>query len=239
MSIDPKNPDSGSRDPSDLEILPVLPLRNAVLYPAQVVPINVGRPRSVRLIEELFGRERPYVAIVAQRRPDIEEPTFKDLFEVGVLAKIVKVIRMSAGSYSVVLQGASRMRILEPLGLEPYMRARVQRLHDRLDRDVELDALGTTLRETTREVLELDARTLAPLGSVAGVAGLDARPTATTATTSSPRPLRARWPRRRRRTRASSPRSSSTRRRPRSSSPRWPRPKCRSACRKRPRTGAR
>jgi ATP-dependent Lon protease len=145
---------SPKEGPGDLDTLPVLPLRNAVLYPAQVVPINVGRPRSVRLIEELFGRERPYVAIAAQRKPDVEEPTFRDLYEVGVLAKIVKVIRMSAGSYSVVLQGAARMRILEPLGLEPYMRARIQRLHDRLDRDVELDALATTLRETTREVLE-------------------------------------------------------------------------------------
>jgi ATP-dependent Lon protease len=144
-----------SEGTSDLETLPVLPLRNAVLYPAQVVPINVGRPRSVRLIEELFGRERPYVAIAAQRKAEVEEPTFKDLYEVGVIAKVVKVIRMSAGSYSVVLQGAARMRILEPLGLEPYMRARIQRLHDRLDRDVELDALGTTLRETTREVLDL------------------------------------------------------------------------------------
>ncbi len=148
---------SPKEGPGDLDTLAVLPLRNAVLYPAQVVPINVGRPRSVRLIEELFGRDRPYVAIAAQRKPDVEEPNFRDLFEVGVLAKIVKVIRMSAGSYSVVLQGAARMRILEPLGLEPFMRARVQRLHDRLDRDVELDALATTLRETTREVLELKA----------------------------------------------------------------------------------
>jgi len=156
MASEPKSGDHHGREGgSDLEILPVLPLRNAVLYPAQVVPINVGRPRSVRLIEDLFGRERPYVAIVAQRRADVEEPAFRDLYEVGVLAKVVKVIRMAQGSYSVVLQGASRMRILEPLGLEPYMRARVQRLHDRLDRDVELDALGTTLRETTREVLEL------------------------------------------------------------------------------------
>jgi ATP-dependent Lon protease len=150
MANPPKGEGTG-----DLEILPVLPLRNAVLYPAQVVPINVGRPRSVRLIEDLFGRERPYVAIAAQRKAEVEEPTYKDLYEVGVIAKIVKVIRMSAGSYSVVLQGASRMRILEPLGLEPFMKARIQRLHDRLDRDVELDALGTTLRETTREVLEL------------------------------------------------------------------------------------
>ncbi|MGZ3453471.1 MAG: endopeptidase La [Polyangiales bacterium] len=150
MANPPKGEGTG-----DLEILPVLPLRNAVLYPAQVVPINVGRPRSVRLIEELFGRERPYVAIAAQRKAEVEEPTYKDLYEVGVIAKIVKVIRMSAGSYSVVLQGASRMRILEPLGLEPFMKARIQRLHDRLDRDVELDALGTTLRETTREVLDL------------------------------------------------------------------------------------
>ena len=154
MPNQPKSSDSG-RESGDLETLAVLPLRNAVLYPAQVVPINVGRPRSVRLIEELFGRERPFVAIAAQRKPEVEEPTFKDLYEIGVIAKVVKVIRMSAGSYSVVLQGVSRMRILEPMGLEPYMRARIQRLHDRLDRDVELDALGTTLRETTREVLEL------------------------------------------------------------------------------------
>jgi ATP-dependent Lon protease len=159
MPIDPKGgAGDGRREAAELEVLPVLPLRNAVLYPAQVVPINVGRPRSVRLIEDLFGRERPYLAIAAQRKSDIEEPAFKDLYEVGVIAKVVKVIRLSAGSYSVVLQGASRMRILEPMGLEPYMRARVQRLHDRLDRDVELDALGTTLRETTREVLELDSR---------------------------------------------------------------------------------
>ncbi|MFI5301741.1 MAG: endopeptidase La [Polyangiales bacterium] len=143
---------------SDVEILPVLPLRNAVLYPAQPVPINVGRPRSVRLIEELFGRERAHVALCTQKKADVEEPSFKDLHEVGVIARIVRVVRMSSGSYSVTLQGTARMRILEPIAHEPFMRARIQRLHDVVERDIELDALSTTLRESTREIMELDQR---------------------------------------------------------------------------------
>ena len=74
-------PASGENDS-----VPILPLRNSVLFPMSVVPINVGRPRSVRLVEDLLGRERALVGISSQKSPELDEPTFKDLYEVGVIA---------------------------------------------------------------------------------------------------------------------------------------------------------
>ncbi len=65
---------------SDIELLPILPLRNSVVFPASVVPINVGRPRSVRLVEDLAGHERAVVGIVSQRDAEIDEPRFEDLY---------------------------------------------------------------------------------------------------------------------------------------------------------------
>ncbi|HKQ67701.1 MAG TPA: endopeptidase La, partial [Polyangiaceae bacterium] len=138
-----------------VDTVPILPLRNSVLFPMSVVPINVGRPRSVRLVEDLLGRERALVGIVSQRSPELDEPTFKDLYEIGTLARVVKVIRLGQSNYSVVLNGLGRFRVTGPGGLEPYMRARITRVSEALCRDVELDALGTSLRESTREVLGL------------------------------------------------------------------------------------
>ena len=71
--------------------LPILPLRNSVVFPASVVPINVGRPRSVRLVEDLAGHERAVVGIVSQRDAEVDEPGFEDLYEVGTVARVVKV----------------------------------------------------------------------------------------------------------------------------------------------------
>jgi ATP-dependent Lon protease len=140
---------------SELETLPILPLRNSVVFPASVVPINVGRSRSVRLVEDLLGQDRPVVGIVSQRDADIDEPGFGDLFEVGTVARVVKVIRLGPSNYSVVLHGLSRLKMVQPSGLEPYMRAKVKRIHEDIERDAELDALGTSLRESMREVLTL------------------------------------------------------------------------------------
>ncbi|MBK8941690.1 MAG: endopeptidase La [Polyangiaceae bacterium] len=145
----------------DADGVPILPLRNSVLFPMSVVPINVGRPRSVRLVEDLLGRERAVVGVLSQISADVDEPTFKDLYTVGTLARVVKVIRLGQSNYSVVLNGLGRFRLKDPsaapsgLVLEPYMRAKIERVPESLVRDVELDALGTSLREATREVLAL------------------------------------------------------------------------------------
>ena len=140
---------------STIEALPILALRNSVLFPMCVVPINVGRPRSVRLVEEILGKERALVGVLAQRGSDVEEPTFRDLYDVGTLARVVKVIRLGPSSYSVVLNGLGRFRVERPTGLEPYLVADVSRVAEPLARDPELDALATSLREQTRHVLEV------------------------------------------------------------------------------------
>ena len=106
--------------PGVIEILPVLPLRNSVLFPASVVPVNVGRPRSVRLIEEAFGSDRPTIAVVAQRASETEDPTFEEVFPVGTVARVLKVIRLSSGNYSVVLQGICRMHLRDALDRTPF-----------------------------------------------------------------------------------------------------------------------
>jgi ATP-dependent Lon protease len=146
---------SDSRSASDVEVLPILPLRNSVVFPASVVPINVGRPRSVRLVEDLAGLDRAVVGIVSQRDADVDEPRFAELYDVGTIARVVKVLRLGPSNYSVVLHGLARFQIVQHTALEPYMRARVKRIPEDLERDVELDALGASLREGMRQLLLL------------------------------------------------------------------------------------
>ncbi|MEY2929866.1 MAG: ATP-dependent protease La [Pseudomonadota bacterium] len=120
-----------------------------------VVPINVGRPRSVRLVEEFTDDEQTVVGVIAQRDPEVVEPAFEDLYEVGTLARVVKVIRLGQGNYSVVLNGLGRFRVLRPLGLEPYMRADIERLRPPRVATEELESLGKDLRSRMRQILTL------------------------------------------------------------------------------------
>jgi ATP-dependent Lon protease len=140
---------------SPWERITILPLRNAVLFPMSVVPINVGRPRSVRVVEDLVGQERALVGVVTQKSPETVEPTFDDLYEIGTLARVVKVIRLGPGNYSVVLNGLGRFRIMRPVGLEPYMRADVERVKEQKTSDERLAQSGASLREKTRQMLSL------------------------------------------------------------------------------------
>ena len=135
-------------------ILPILPLRNSVLFPAAVVPVNVGRPRSVRLVEDVVGSgiDRPLIGVVAQKKPETEDPEFDEIHWTGTVARILKVIRLNSGNYSVVLQGASRMRILEGGNRHPCMRARVERIRELPSADVEIEALAAHLREAARQL---------------------------------------------------------------------------------------
>jgi ATP-dependent Lon protease len=139
----------------DSTSLPILPLRNSVLFPASVVPVNVGRPRSVRLIEEACGADRPVIGVVAQRTPDTEDPGFEHIHPFGTIARVLKVIRLSSGNYSVVLQGVSRMRVVEAFGRHPFLSARVERIPEAPARSVEIDALAAHLRESARALSHL------------------------------------------------------------------------------------
>ncbi|MCU0671698.1 MAG: endopeptidase La [Myxococcota bacterium] len=135
-------------------VLPLLPLRNSVLFPASVVPVNVGRPRSVRLVEEVVGdgADRPLIGVVGQRRPEVEDPSFEEIHHIGTVARILKVIRLSSGNYSVVLQGVSRMRVLDQVAKHPCLKAHVERIREIPSPDVEIEALAAHLRESARRL---------------------------------------------------------------------------------------
>lgn len=150
----PDDPTPASRQ-REAEELPLLPLRNSVLFPASVVPVNVGRERSVRLIEESFNCDQPTIGVVAQMQAEVEDPTFDQVYSLGTLARILKVIRLSSGNYSVVLQGIARFRVVSPLGQEPFMQATVQRIHEPPVKDVAVDALSVHLRASAKRLLGL------------------------------------------------------------------------------------
>jgi len=146
----------GAPPPSEGTVIPILPLRNSVLFPMSVVPINVGRPRSVRLIEEALGQDRAAIGILTQKTADVEEPTFRDLHKVGTLVRVVQVIRVGPSIYTVKLSGIGRFKVTAGVGLEPYMKARIKRIPEPLVRDQELDVMGNALREAARELVTLN-----------------------------------------------------------------------------------
>jgi ATP-dependent Lon protease len=137
------------------EILPVLPLRNSVLFPNSIIPIDVGRKKSVKLVEEAISKEKPIIGIVTQRDARVEEPSPADLYTVGCAARILKVIKLAKDSFSVILQGVSRVRLLE-LGMQdPYMMAKIQVLPDPPSNSAELDALVVNVKDVAKRVIKL------------------------------------------------------------------------------------
>ena len=134
--------------------LPVLTLRNTVLFPGSIVPLGIGRPKTVRLVEESI-RDHGMVAVVAQRDPDIDDPAATDLYGMGCAARLVKLVKASKDNFSVVVQGLSRVRLGAYSQSLPYHRARISAVEDVSVNLVEVEALTMSLKKTAREVLRL------------------------------------------------------------------------------------
>nr|WP_276600007.1 MULTISPECIES: endopeptidase La [unclassified Nannocystis] len=137
------------------EVISLLPLRNSVLFPGSIIPIDVGRPKSVKLIEEAIANERPIIGIVTQREARVEEPTEADLHAVGCAARILKVIKLAKDNYSVILQGVMRISIERVVTSEPFLKARVTELPDVEGEDVEAVALVQSIKETAKRLIAL------------------------------------------------------------------------------------
>ena len=124
----------------DTDQYPVMPLRNTVLFPQQVIPIYIGRERSLKLINEL-NPKRKYIVVVAQEDGSIEDPEPKDLYSYGTLANVLKVFDMPDNSKSAIVQGISRVKILDYTSEDPYYRAAIQTLDDEpLENELEVEA---------------------------------------------------------------------------------------------------
>lgn len=138
------------------EALPLLSLRNTVLFPGVVIPITVGRDRSIRLVKEAHKLEQR-IGVVSQKNDDIEVPNGEDLNEVGTVAKVIKMLRMPDGSNTVILQGQKRFKWTEIVQEEPYMKARVVEYdaENLPPKDDEHEALMQSLKELAVEIIQL------------------------------------------------------------------------------------
>ena len=134
---------------------PVMPLRNTVLFPQQVIPIYIGRERSLKLINDLDPKKR-YIVVVAQEDGSIEDPKSSDLYAYGTLAQVLKVFDMPDNSKSAIVQGISRVKILEYTNQEPYFFAAVESMEDEPITDgLEVDALAANLRQAFDELMKV------------------------------------------------------------------------------------
>src|SRR5512144_428624 len=136
-------------------VLPILPLRNSVFFPGGVLPLAVGRQKTIALIKDAV-RDEQVIGVVTQRRAEEEDPGASDLYTVGTVARVVKLLKMGEDNYSLVVQGLARFKVLELVQETPYLKARVDPVEDKTSTDeVEVEALAINLKKLAREVIEL------------------------------------------------------------------------------------
>jgi ATP-dependent Lon protease len=148
-----------SHDDNVPEVLPILPLRNSVLYPGVVIPITVGRDRSMQLVKDYYKKRKP-IGVVAQKDASVEEPGIADLYPIGTVAQILKTFQMPDGNLTVIIQGKSRFEIIELQQLEPYFIASVQPYEASLEvpRDRKFKALIQSVKELAVQVVSRNQR---------------------------------------------------------------------------------
>ncbi|WP_430974001.1 endopeptidase La [Sunxiuqinia rutila] len=137
------------------EILPILPLRNTVLFPGVVIPITVGRQKSLKLIQDVFRGDK-LLGTVTQIDGSIDDPDQKDLYQVGTVAQILKILEMPDGSTSVIIQGKRRFEVANYLEEFPYFRAQVTLLDEILPKEnnVEFNAVVSSLKDLSIKVAQ-------------------------------------------------------------------------------------
>jgi ATP-dependent Lon protease len=149
------------------EILPILPVRDTVLFPGAVLPLTVGRESSLALVNSLQGDEK-LLGVVAQLDPRVEDPAAADLHKLGTLAKVHKTVKMPNGNVVIFLEGLQRIQVLELIGLRPFLQARVQAEPDIIgEADTELEALQRNAQELFRDVVSHSPQLSDDLQSVA------------------------------------------------------------------------
>ena len=140
-----------------MQELALLPLRNTVLFPQVVVPLAVGRPKSVKLIEEAVQNEKP-IAVLTQRDPETDEPETGDLYQIGTVARILKVVKIANDNYSVIIQGQRRIRLDEMVQEDPYFIGNFEVLDPGEEAEgeaqVEIEALFMNLKSTAKQVVK-------------------------------------------------------------------------------------
>ena len=147
--------DIESKPVSENNDYPVMPLRNTVLFPQQVIPIYIGREKSLKLIEDLGGGDK-HIVVVAQEDGSIEDPKPEDLYAYGTLGVVLKVFDMPDNSKSAIVQGIERVKLLSFGEPNPYYKVVVEKVSDQpIKDDLEVEALSKNLRNTFTELIQV------------------------------------------------------------------------------------
>ena len=110
--------------------LPILPLRNNVLFPGVVIPITLGRDKSIKLIQDAYKGNK-IIGVVSQIDSNVEEPQYADLFKIGTVAQIIRMLKMPDGSSTIIIQGKKRLKLVEELSAEPYLVAKIEEFEEK------------------------------------------------------------------------------------------------------------
>lgn len=148
------------------DVMPILPLRNTVLFPGVVIPITVGRDKSIKLIRDANKGSR-MIGVVSQQDVGIEDPTFNQLNKVGTIALIIKMLQMPDGNTTVIIQGKKRFYLKEEVQSEPYIKATVEPFHEiKAKEDKEFKAMVSSIKDMAMNIIQLSPN----IPSEAGIA---------------------------------------------------------------------
>jgi ATP-dependent Lon protease len=147
--------DEGSEKTEFPDIIALLPLRNTVLFPGVVLPITVGRDKSIKAVADAF-KGKKMIGVVAQQNADVEDPTFEHVYKTGTIARIVKQIKMPDGSTTVIIQGKKRFVAGELVSNDPYMKTSVQTLEDKpYANENEFLATISTIKDLATNIIKM------------------------------------------------------------------------------------
>ncbi|MBC7948049.1 MAG: endopeptidase La [Chitinophagaceae bacterium] len=157
LPIIPLN-ESDQDDTNGIEVPPeiaLLPLRNTVLFPGVVLPITVGRDKSIKAVNDAYKGDK-LIGVVAQKDSNVEDPMIKDLENIGTIAKIVKQIKMPDGGTTIIIQGKSRFTIDSIVGEDPYFKAKISRIEEEESpKDADFDAYVANIKDLATEIIQL------------------------------------------------------------------------------------
>lgn len=139
------------------EVLPLLPLRDVVVFPSMVTPLLVGRPRSVAALEAAMDREK-YICVSAQLDPEVEDPDVEEIYTTGTVVKILQIIRTPDDTLKILVEGVARIQIREFIVDDDYNEVLVETLPELVDSGVEVEALSRSIKDRFKEYVRLNKR---------------------------------------------------------------------------------
>ena len=148
-------PEIGELDENIPSVLPILPLRGVVVYPQTAVPLTIGQPRSIRLVDDVVAGDDRLIGLVASKDPELETPEPKDLYSIGTVAIVHRLFRAPDDTIRLLVQGVARFRLGEFEALEPYLQARVELIPETVEDDLEIEALARNAREQFAQIAEM------------------------------------------------------------------------------------